>query len=50
MSAYSLMLINSLLSHATDMWWDEFMGELDRLNVRRVVVVRAGPHLCRRRR
>jgi engulfment/cell motility protein 1 len=44
------MLINSLLSHATDMWWDEFMGELDRLNVRRVVVVRPGSRPYRRRR
>jgi engulfment/cell motility protein 1 len=36
---YSMMLINSLLAHATEAWWDEFVGELDRLNVRKAVVV-----------
>jgi engulfment and cell motility protein 1 len=35
----SMMLINSLLSHASDAWWDEFINELERLNVRRAVVV-----------
>jgi engulfment/cell motility protein 1 len=35
----SMMLINSLLSHANDTWWDEFINELERLNVRRAVVV-----------
>lgn len=35
----SMMLINSLLAHVTDDRWDEFIGELDRLNVRKAVVV-----------
>lgn len=34
------MLINSLLSNADDDRWEEFIDELERLNVRRVVVVR----------
>lgn len=34
------MLINSLLSHVNDNRWDEFIAELDRLNVRKAVVVR----------
>lgn len=38
-----MMLINSLLSHASDIWWDEFIDELERLNVRRAVVVCHGP-------
>jgi hypothetical protein len=33
------MLINSLLVHATDTRWDEFIAELERLNVRKAVVV-----------
>jgi hypothetical protein len=33
------MLINSLLSHASDTRWEEFIAELDRLNVRKAVVV-----------
>jgi engulfment and cell motility protein 1 len=36
---YSMMLINSLLAHASERYWDEFVAELDRLNVRRAVVV-----------
>jgi hypothetical protein len=35
-----MMLINSLLSHVNDTRWDEFIAELDRLNVRKAVVVR----------
>jgi len=35
----SMMLINSLLSHASDTYWDEFISELERLNVRRAVIV-----------
>jgi hypothetical protein len=34
------MLINSLLSHASDARWEEFISELERLNVRKAVVVR----------
>jgi engulfment/cell motility protein 1 len=35
----SMMLINSLLSHASDTRWEEFISELERLNVRKAVVV-----------
>lgn len=34
------MLINSLLSHVNDSEWDDFISELERLNVRRAVIVR----------
>ncbi len=34
------MLINSLLAHASDSRWEEFIGELEKLNVRKAVVVR----------
>ncbi|KAK7056406.1 hypothetical protein VNI00_002960 [Paramarasmius palmivorus] len=34
----SIMLINSLLAHASDLRWEEFTSELERLNVRRAVV------------
>lgn len=40
MALYSMMLINSLLSHVNDTHWEEFIAELDRLNVRKAVVVR----------
>ena len=33
------MLINSLLSHASDTRWEEFISELERLNVRKAVIV-----------
>jgi methyl coenzyme M reductase subunit D len=33
------MLINSLLAHANDAHWEEFISELERLNVRKAVVV-----------
>jgi hypothetical protein len=33
------MLINSLLSHVNNTRWDEFIAELDRLNVRKAVIV-----------
>ena len=33
-----MMLINSLLSHATDTYWDEFTSELERLHVSKAVV------------
>ena len=35
----SMMLINALLTHVSDERWDEFIGELERLNVRKAVVV-----------
>jgi engulfment/cell motility protein 1 len=37
------MLINSLLSNADDDRWQEFIDELERLNVRKAVVVRLFP-------
>lgn len=37
------MLINSLLSNADDDRWEEFIDELERLNVRKAVVVRLFP-------
>ncbi|PPQ63811.1 hypothetical protein CVT24_009806 [Panaeolus cyanescens] len=38
MAQYSMMLINSLLAHASDNRWEEFIAELERLNVRKAVV------------
>jgi engulfment/cell motility protein 1 len=35
----SMMLINSLLSHASESRWDEFISALEKLNVRKAVVV-----------
>ena len=34
-----MMLINSLTAHAGDVQWEEFIDELDRLNVRKAVIV-----------
>ncbi|KAF8892151.1 ELMO/CED-12 family-domain-containing protein [Infundibulicybe gibba] len=34
----SMMLINSLLTHASDVRWEEFISDLERLNVRKAVV------------
>ena len=34
------MFVNSLLSHASDEYWDEFISELELLNIRKAVVVR----------
>lgn len=39
----SMMLINSLVSHASDTRWEEFIAELERLNVRKAVVVSSIP-------
>lgn len=39
----SMMLINSLLANATDTHWDEFTSALERLNVRKAVIVRPPP-------
>ncbi|KAL5492185.1 hypothetical protein ACEPAI_3632 [Sanghuangporus weigelae] len=41
----SMMLINSLLSHATDTHWEEFTSELERLNVRKAVVRLMSSHV-----
>lgn len=38
-----MMLINSLLANATDTHWDEFTSALERLNVRKAVIVRPPP-------
>ncbi|KAG5724910.1 Engulfment and cell motility protein 1 [Termitomyces sp. T112] len=38
MAQYSMMLINSLLTHASDSWWEEFIDELEKLNVRKAVI------------
>ncbi|KAI0832131.1 ELMO/CED-12 family-domain-containing protein [Trametes gibbosa] len=38
MALYSMMLINSLLAHASDPRWDEFIDELEELNVRKAVI------------
>ncbi|KAI0630864.1 ELMO/CED-12 family-domain-containing protein [Trametes polyzona] len=38
MALYSMMLINSLLAHASDPRWDEFISELEQLNVRKAVI------------
>ncbi|KAG9313017.1 ELMO/CED-12 family-domain-containing protein [Chiua virens] len=38
MALNSLMLINSLLSHVNDTRWDEFISELEQLNVRKAVI------------
>ena len=35
-----MMFINSLLSHASDEYWDEFISKLESLNIRKAVVVR----------
>ncbi|KAI0046206.1 hypothetical protein FA95DRAFT_1670994 [Auriscalpium vulgare] len=34
----SVMLINSLLAHATDTWWEVFIAKLERLNTRKAVI------------
>jgi len=34
------MLINSLLAHATDTWWEVFISQLERLNTRKAIIVR----------
>lgn len=38
------MFINSLLSHASDEYWDEFISKLESLNIRKAVVVRQAFH------
>ncbi|KAH9975737.1 ELMO/CED-12 family-domain-containing protein [Lactifluus volemus] len=34
----SVMLINSLLAHATDVWWEDFISQLERLNTRKAII------------
>lgn len=47
-SSSSMMLINSLLSHASDLRWEEFIAEMERLNLRKAVVVpQLAPHMRR---
>ena len=41
----SMMLINSLLSHATDTYWDEFTLAIGRLNVPDAVVPLASSYI-----
>ena len=41
----SMMLINSLLSHATDTYWDEFTLAIERLNVPDAVVRLASSYI-----
>ncbi|KAI0794191.1 ELMO/CED-12 family-domain-containing protein [Fomes fomentarius] len=38
MALYSMMLINSLMAHASDPRWDEFIAALEGLNVRKAVI------------
>ena len=44
-----MMLINSLLAHASDTRWEEFIAEVERLNVRKAVVVGVFPLVVRYR-
>lgn len=37
------MLINSLLAHATDTLWEAFIAKLEKLNIRKAVIVRSVP-------
>ncbi|KAG8220969.1 ELMO/CED-12 family-domain-containing protein [Butyriboletus roseoflavus] len=45
MALNSLMLINSLLSHVDDARWDEFISELEQLNVRKAVIRLMSSHV-----
>jgi len=45
MALHSMMLINSLLSHVNNTRWDEFIAELDRLNVRKAVIRLMSSHI-----
>ncbi|KAF9218953.1 hypothetical protein BS17DRAFT_718897 [Gyrodon lividus] len=40
-----MMLINSLLSHVNDARWDEFISELERLNVRKAAIRLMSSHV-----
>lgn len=41
------MLINSLMAHATDTRWEEFITAIERLNVRKAVIVSPFIPSCR---
>ncbi|KIJ65621.1 hypothetical protein HYDPIDRAFT_175010 [Hydnomerulius pinastri MD-312] len=45
MALHSMMLINSLLSHANDARWEEFIAELERLNVRKAAIRLMSSHV-----
>ncbi|KAL4078663.1 ELMO/CED-12 family-domain-containing protein [Scleroderma yunnanense] len=45
MAQHSMMLINSLLSHVNDARWDEFITDLERLNVRKAVIRLMSSHV-----
>lgn len=45
MAQHSIMLINSLLSHVHDTRWDEFITDLERLNVRKAVIRLMSSHV-----
>ncbi|KAJ4469589.1 ELMO/CED-12 family-domain-containing protein [Lentinula aciculospora] len=45
MAQYSMMLINSLLSHANDVRWEEFIAEMERFNMRKAVVRLMSQHM-----
>ncbi|GJJ11519.1 hypothetical protein Clacol_005752 [Clathrus columnatus] len=45
MGLNSMMLINSLLSHATDASWEDLVSELERLNIRKAVVRLMSSHI-----
>ncbi|KAG6331407.1 hypothetical protein ID866_7685 [Astraeus odoratus] len=45
MAQHSMMLINSLLSHVNDARWEEFITDLERLNVRKAVIRLMSSHV-----
>ncbi|KAI6164641.1 ELMO/CED-12 family-domain-containing protein [Pisolithus thermaeus] len=45
MAQQSMMLINSLLSHVNDTYWDEFIADLERLNVRKAAIRLMSSHV-----
>ncbi|KAI5999373.1 ELMO/CED-12 family-domain-containing protein [Pisolithus orientalis] len=45
MAQHSVMLINSLLSHVNDTYWDEFIADLERLNVRKAIIRLMSSHV-----
>lgn len=45
MAQHSMMLINSLLSHVNDTYWDEFIADLERLNIRKAAVRLMSSHI-----
>lgn len=45
MAQHSMMLINSLLSHVNDTRWDEFIADLERLNIRKAVIRLMSSHV-----